>query len=379
MIWHCPLRPTLAISGRKHQRRIVMNGARSAEETMPDSRGRRLAAVIAGLCMVSALPAAAQQPAACAAMRKINVGVSVAPPNVVHTAPYVAKALGMFAKRCIDATVVQFEGGASATSNTATAQGTAIASVTEVPIGRGLKVQQIWGLAPRVPQSYMVVEGIKTPADLKGKRMSATGGGVGSFNWRVGREILRQAGLGVEDANFIASSTAGRLPGLIAGQIDGVALHPEDVFLARKAKPGLHALVELVDLIPLSMFNAYGASIDWIARDRPLLRDAVAAMIEANRLAYTDKAKVVAAIVEATQKPKEAVEYAIDELTKRCVWSVNEGFDAKRTQWSIDNSVANGDIDAAKKPTAEQVANVRLASEAVELAGGRVTLGGCTE
>jgi hypothetical protein len=61
------------------------------------------------------------------------------------------------------------------------------------------------------------------------------------------------------------------------------------------------------------------------------------------------------------------------------VWSVNEGFDPKRTQWSIDNSVANGDVEADKKPRVEQVANIELAKEAVELAGGRVTIGNCTE
>ena len=38
----------------------------------------------------------------CPTMRKINIGVSVAPPNVVHTSPYVAKELGFFAKRCIE-------------------------------------------------------------------------------------------------------------------------------------------------------------------------------------------------------------------------------------------------------------------------------------
>ena len=240
-------------------------------------------------------------------------------------------------------------------------------------------MQQIWGLAPRVPQTYMVAEGIKTPADLKGRRMSATGGGVGSFNWRVGREILRSAGLAVEDANFISSSTAGRLPGLIAGQIDGVALHPEDVFLAKKAKPGLNALVQLVDLMPLSMFNAYGASLDWIARDRSLLRDTAAAMIEANRAMFTDKAKVVPIIEKATDKPREAIEYAIDVLTKNCVWSINTGFDPARTQWSIDNSAENGDIEKDKKPSVEQVANLQLAKEAVEAAGGPVTLGNCKD
>src|SRR3970040_1635882 len=85
----------------------------------------------------------------CPTMRKINVGVSVAPPNVVHTSPYVAKALGFFAKRCIDANIVQFEGGQSQTANVAAAQGTAIVSVSDVAVGRGVKVQQIWGLAPR--------------------------------------------------------------------------------------------------------------------------------------------------------------------------------------------------------------------------------------
>ena len=178
----------------------------------------------------------------CPTMRKINIGVSVAPPNVVHTSPYVAKDLGFFAKRCIEPNIIQFEGGQSATSAAAAAQGSAIVSVGDVAIGRGLKVQQFWGLAPRMPQAYMVSPDIKTAADLKGRKLSATGGGVGGFNWRMGREVLKTAGLSVDDAQFISSATAGRLPGLVSGQIDGVALHPEDVYLAKKQKPALNQI-----------------------------------------------------------------------------------------------------------------------------------------
>ena len=127
------------------------------------------------------------------------------------------------------------------------------------------------------------------------------------------------------------------------------------------------------------MFNAYGASTEWIARDRALLRDTIAAMIEANRTIYRERDKVVPIMMEATKKPKDAVEYAWEVETKNCVWSVNTGFDPKRTQWSIDNSVENGDIEASKKPTVDQVANTKLAEEAMELAGGRVTIGNCTE
>jgi NitT/TauT family transport system substrate-binding protein len=335
------------------------------------------ALLAAGLAL-GAQGASAQTPN-CPTMRKISIGVSVAPPNVVHTAPYVAKDLGYFAKRCIDANIIQFEGGSSAASAAAAVQGSALVSVGDVAIGRGMKVRQIWGLAPRMPQAYMVAENIKTAADLKGRRLSATGGGVGSFNWRMGRAVLESAGLDVKDAQFISSATAARVPGLIAGQIDAVALHPEDVFLAQKEKPGLHPLVQLAELMPNYMFNAYGAATDWIARDPDLLRDAVAAMIEANRTAYRDTAKVVPAIVAATQKPKEAVEFAIDVLRKHCVWSVNEGFNPKRTEWTINYDVSVGDIEAEKKPKVEQVIDLKLASAAVEAAGGRVTIGDCTE
>jgi ABC-type nitrate/sulfonate/bicarbonate transport system substrate-binding protein len=317
--------------------------------------------------------------AACSAMRKINIGVSVAPPNVVHTSPYVAKELGYFAKHCIDATIIQFEGGSSPAAKAAAAQGTALVSVTPIAIGRGVKVQQIWGLAPRLPQAYMVSEGIKTAKDLKGKKLSAVGGGVGGFNWLMGREVLETAGLKPDDVQFIAGGTAGRLPGLVSGQIDAVALHPEDVYLAQKKKAGLHVLVQLAELMPNYYFNAYGASTEWIAKDRALMVDAVAAMIEANRTIYRDQAKVVPIMMKATGKPKDAVEYAWKVLTDHCVWSVNDGFNAQRTAWTVDNAIGNGFIKKDKKPSVERVFNTGIASDGVKAAGGKVTIGKCTE
>ena len=343
--------------------------------------GRRTAGllILAGSMLAADAGLQAASAQQCKTMRKINIGVSVSPPNVVHTSPYVAKELGYFAKHCVDATIIQFEGGRSPAAKAAAAKGTALVSVTPVAVGRGVKVQQIWGLAPRLPQAYTVGPDIKTAKDLKGKRLSATGGGVGGFNWAMGREVLASAGLKVEDAQFVAGATAGRLPGLITGQLDGVSLHPASVYLGQKKKPGLHVLVQLSDLLPNYTFNSYGASTEWIARDHDLMADAVAAMIEANRTIYRDEAKVVPIIMKATGRPKEAVEYAWKVLTDHCVWSVNQGFDPKRTQWTIDYGVKNGDIDAAKKPTVEKVFNQNIANEAVKRAGGPVKIGKCTE
>ena len=340
----------------------------------------RLALVIALMLSVSVssgAPAAAQAKAVCKEMRKVKLGVSVSPPNVVHTPVYVARTLGIFASHCIDAEIVEFEGGASAANLAAVTQGQALATINATAIAQGLKAKQIWGMAPRLPQAYMVSEEIKIAADLKGKRLSATGGGVGGLNWVMGREVLKTAGLTVDDAQFISSATAGRLPGLIAGQVNGVALHPEDVYLAQKEKPGLHVLVDLSKLMPKYFFNAYGAAESMIAKDRAMVRDVVIALIEANRLIYAQKEKVIPIMVQATQKPQEAVNFAYDYLVKNCVWSVNTGFSKERTEWSIENGIENGDIQRDKRPTYEQVVDVKLGEEALKAAGGPTKIGSC--
>ena len=64
---------------------------------MTQGKTSLLLATAAVALIAASHDASAQQ---CTTMRKINIGVSVAPPNVVHTSPYVAKELGYFAKRC---------------------------------------------------------------------------------------------------------------------------------------------------------------------------------------------------------------------------------------------------------------------------------------
>jgi NitT/TauT family transport system substrate-binding protein len=331
------------------------------------------ALVLGSLAVVPALAQTCTGP-----MRKINVGVAVAPPNVVHTAPYIAKALGFFAKRCIDANIIQFDGGAAGTSVTAVGQGSAISNLPDTAIAQGLKAKQIWGLAPRPPQAYVVSADIKKPADLKGKRLSAAGG-IGGFNWLVGRAALREGGLSVDDAQFISQGTAGRLPGFVAGQIDAVALHPEDLHIVQQKKPGAHVLAMVSDLWPKYSFNAYGAADSMIAKDHDLLRDTIAAMIEANRAIYRDREKVIPIIMEATQKPRDAVEFSIDMLTKNCILSVNSGFVRERTEWTHQNNIDIGDIPPEKKLAFDQIADHKLADEAVASLGGPVTINSCKD
>lgn len=341
--------------------------------------GTALAALLVGVVPASHV-ALAQTPPKCAVMRKIDVGIAVSPPNVVHTSPYVAKALGYFQKRCIDANIVEFNGGTVGTIVAAIQQGGTIANLTDIAIARGLKAKQIWQLAPRPPQAYVVPADVKTAKDLKGRRLSAAGGGVGSFNWLMGREVLKSANLTENDAQFVGQDTAGRLPGFVAGQVDGVVLHPEDTYLAMQQKPGAHVLVQLSTLLPDFAFNAFGASEEFIARDPKLLTDTIAALIEADRTIYREKAKVIPIMMDATHKPREAVEYAYDVLTKGCIWAVNSGFSPKRTMWTYDHDLADGDLNGApRKLTYGDIVDTKISADAIASLGGPVTIDGCKD
>ena len=107
------------------------------------------------------------------------------------------------------------------------------------------------------------------------------------------------------------------------------------------------------------------------------MRDVVTSLIEANRAIYNQKEKVIPIMVEATKKSPEAVNFAYDYLVKNCVWSVNTGFSRERTEWSVENAIENGDIQADKKPTYEQVVDVKLGEEALKAAGGPTKIGSC--
>ena len=181
-----------------------------------------------------------------------------------------------------------------------------------------------------------------------------------------------------EAVGIVSGAWMGGLRGIVLMQTSGFATLPNAI--ASLAVPfQIPVLMMVSDLWPKYSFNAYGAAETLIAREHDLLRDTIAAMIEANRTVYTDKQKVIPAIVEATQKPADAVAFAIDVITKGCMLSVNSGFVRERTEWTHQNNIDIGDIPPEKKLTFDQIADHRLAEEAVASLGGPVTIDTCKD
>ena len=156
--------------------------------------------------------------------------------------PMSRRTLGFFAKRCIDANIVQFEGGQS--------HGLQRGGRARIGHRRGQRRRH----RPRHEGAAVLGSRAAHAAGLHGRSRTSRTRPISKANgcpppaaasaastgaWAA--RCSRSAGLTVDDAHFLAVATAGRLPGLIANQIDAVALHPEDVFLAKKQKPTLQS------------------------------------------------------------------------------------------------------------------------------------------
>jgi NitT/TauT family transport system substrate-binding protein len=312
-------------------------------------------------------------------MRKLTIGLSTIPSTAVEAPPFVAKSLGLFARRCIDAEIVGFDGGGSGALKAAVTQGEVLGNVPVSDVARGAKLRQLWVEGLRLPHQYVVAEDIHSPADLKGRKLAALGGGPASFHYVMSREMLKSGGLTVNDAQLVPGPIQSRLSWIATGLLDGIALNPEDVYLAQQQKPSLHVLTSLADLLPLEEYGPMGASEGLIERDPALVRDALATIIEAMRLMYRDRAAVLPIMAQATQRPEAAVAYAYDAITSHCVWPVNGGLVRERLDFMAQLSVDNGDVEAAQKPSFDQLVNRQVSDGALALAGGLATIGSCTE
>jgi len=163
-------------------------------------------------------------------------GLGHAAERGAHTTPYIAKALGPVRQACIDAT------SSSSTVDNRRRRWR----------GRpGHRHRQCHRCRHRARRQGGADLGDRAAhaAELQAARASRAqptsrwqeaqraGGGVRGYQWRMGREALRNGNLVIDDAQFISQATAGRLAGIVTGMIDGVSFIPEDAYLAIRTSP----------------------------------------------------------------------------------------------------------------------------------------------
>ena len=321
------------------------------------------------LTTLAAADAALALSGAAQAQTKIVIGIPTSPPNIVHMPPIVAAELGLYKKAGLDVEIVSLGDGTKVYRALLAGNidfGLTPGAPTIIGTSNGANVKALSANLPKFEASMVVREDIKTLADLKGKRIGIQE--PGGFADILSRSVLRAAKIDPKDVNFVSIASED-VPALVANQVDTAILHVEQVVMAQAKLPSLHPIAQLWEVQPKNLNTAMAVTEKTIAAKRDALQAFVKANIEATRLIYTDKAKVLPAVVKYTQLPKDVVEKSLDYMIANCIWDPDSGLGRGRIDFTADLMVKVGNIPADKHPKYEDLVDASFADAALKELG----------
>lgn len=315
------------------------------------------------------LAAALVLPAIAQAQTKIVIGIPTSPPNIVHMPAIVAADLGLYKKAGIDAEIVSLGDGTKVFRALLAGNidfGLTPGAPTIIGISNGAQVKALTSNLPKFEASMVVRDNVKDMADLKGKRIGIQE--PGGFADILSRSVLRAAKIDPKDVNFVSIASED-VPALVANQVDTAILHVEQEMFAKSKVPSLHAIARMWELQPKTLYTFLSATEKTI-KDKPQIVQAVVnANIEATRIMYSDRAKIIPILVKRTGYPEKVLADSFDFLVKQCIWDANSGLSAERINFTANLMTKIGNIKQGKTPKYEDVIDASFAKKAIEQMG----------
>jgi NitT/TauT family transport system substrate-binding protein len=325
----------------------------------------KIARLIAPLFAAALLAA----PGRANAQEKLIVAMPTTPPNIVHMPVHIANELGLFKKYGLEIKVVELAGGVytyramvAGSADVASASG----PFSIVGKAKGANTKMILANMPKLEASMIVNKDIKTMADLKGKRIGIQE--PGGFADVLARGVLRAAKLDPKDVHFVSIATED-VPALVAGQVDTAMLHVEQEIIAQQKIPALHAIARMWEIQPDNLYNVMAVQDKALKDKRAALKAYVKGHIEATRLIYTDRAKVVPIMVKYTKLPVDVVNKALDFMVEKCIWDPNYGLGEKRVNFTAELMTKVGNIPQGKTPKYEDLVDLSFAKDSIKELG----------
>ena len=212
----------------------------------------------------------------------------------------------------------------------------------------------------------MVRDNIKTMEDLKGKRIGIQE--PGGFSDILSRAVLRAAKIDPKEVNFVSIASED-VPALVADQVDTAILHVEQEMLAKSKVPDLHAIGRMWELQPKTLYTFLSATEKTLKDKTAAVQAVVTANIEATRIMYTDKAKIMPILVKQTGYPEKILSESFDFLVQQCIWDANSGLSPERINFTANLMAKVGNIKEGKTPKYEDIVDTTFAKKAIEQVG----------
>lgn len=266
---------------------------------------------IAGFGLVAAL---ALGVGAATAQEKLRIGKAQAEP-LDFTPPEVGVAKGIFKKHGVDLEIVVFSGAAKQ-------QQALLAGAVDIGLGGGPELTSVAKGSPELgiaayagrPDGLVMVvqkDGpVKTVADLKGRKVSASS--VGSLTEWMVRETSRQQGWGRDGIEVVfLGDIAGQIAAIKTKQIDGMS---NDIATAiRMEKEGIGRIaVRYGQIVPDFVIHVIYATNKIMSEHPEQVRGFLAGWFETIAFMKKNKEETVRIITPVMHQPAEIVDRAYD-------------------------------------------------------------------
>lgn len=279
-------------------------------------------------------------------------------PEPTYLGIYFAKSQGYFAKAGYDVTITPSWGANQAVSAVASGKyviGTASGGATLLGRNNGANVISLGVLYPRVPSVVygLSTSGIRSPADLKGKRIGIYPGSITVNEFDAFRKLNGLQG----DVLKTVSLTGADIPLLLAGKLDGVLHFTEMSPVQVETSPEIRAAAPKTYEIRLADHGVGGYGLNIIANPdawrtrRADLEALNAAILQGYRDGCSQRQRAVDSFVK--QFPDKTREYVRISWDKVCALvGTNAGRqDATGWQQTIDLYRGLGLLKADVRPS----------------------------
>lgn len=282
----------------------------------------------------------------------LRIGLPTGVTSFANADVAVADAKGFFAREGLQVQVQNLRSGVSVVQGVVGGAldigAASIEPVLNAAAGGG-NVAIIGSYADRLTVSAVTPSSIRTAADLRGRRVGVQE--VGAFREVMSRLVLETGGLTPSDVQYVPVDAQNYASALLDGRIQSAILQVEQAVDAMRTNPDLRVLVDLNQIEPEWHYGTYFTARGWLDANRDTATRFMAAITEAHRFMYDNRAETVQIVARATEFSPEVIDAAYETLLQQqAVFPVNTGLDRARISATIAETQRLGALQSTPPP-----------------------------
>jgi NitT/TauT family transport system substrate-binding protein len=300
----------------------------------------------------------------------VKIGLPTAQTSFANADIAVAQAQGYFKQQGIGVEVQNFGSGLKVVQAVVSGGIDIGASSIEPVVSAGTRGQSlpiIGAYTDRLAVSMVTPKSITDASELRGKRLGIQD--VGAFREVMTRLVLRTKKMTPDDVSYRPVESNGYTGALLAGHIQSGILQPEQAVDAMAKDDGYHVLEDLYKVDPNYFYGTYFTKGPWLKQNGDSAERFLAAITQAHRFMYENKAETVKIVAKATGFSPQVITKAYDRLlTRNAVFPVNDGLDEGRLQHTLER-MAQLDLLQGSPPDVSEVVDRGPISAAIKRIG----------